>query len=94
MPKKTTIKDIKIVGDNILVEQILEDEITDGLIKSVQYEDKAYCGKIVALGKEAPPYLVPGMVVYFNKYSSISFPFQGKDYLTIKVADIVGYQNG
>lgn len=78
-----TLKELKLTPGNVLVEEILESEDMGGLVKPVAYEDKAYMGRVIkgSVGK----------IVFFNKYSSTEFPFEGKKYLMLKTEDIVAY---
>lgn len=82
------LKDIKVLADNILVEPIQEEEKVGELIKPVWYEDRAYQGKVVKTGKDVKD-IGLGQIVFFNKYAATVFPFNGKEYLVLKVEDII-----
>lgn len=91
MAKKPSINRLKVTPGNIIVEQILEDEEIGGLLKSAQYEDKAYMGRVLLSGEGSS--VKPGDTVYFNKYSSTAFPFEGKGFLLLKNEDIIAYSS-
>jgi len=95
------IEDLKVTQDNILIEPIKGDEEieiepvkgeADELIKPEQYEDKAYRGTIIKKGEKVS--LPIGAIVYFNKYSSTEFEFEGKKYLVLKQEDVIAYYVG
>ena len=90
LKKLQNLKSLKILSSNILVEPILESEEVGELIKTVQYDDKAFSGRVVLIGEEVKDIEV-GCIVYFNKYSSTVFPLDGIDYFVLKEEDIIGF---
>ena len=73
---------------NLLVDPIKGEEVTvSGLVRPEQYEDKAYKGRVI---KGEDPF-TEGTVVYFNKYSWITFPYEGKEYISLRVEDVIAY---
>lgn len=78
--------------DNILVDPIDPTETTDsGLVMDSQYEDKSYSGKVLSVGPDVKE-IKKGMTVYFNKYSSSTFPFKTKEYEILREEDILAYK--
>ncbi len=87
------INKLNILGDNILVEPIKPDiETESGLISPTQYEDKAFAGKVIKVGNEVKRIKI-GSIVYFNKYSTTSFIFDAKEYLILKIEDIIAFSD-
>lgn len=89
------LKNLKILGDNILIDPIMGDEVVKAgminLIKTQQYEDKAYSGKVLKIGSLVQESKLLGATVYFNQYASTKFPFEGKEYLILKSEDVLGF---
>lgn len=83
--------ELVILKDYILVKGIIENEEVGGLVKPTQYDDKASCGTVLKVGPESK---IPiGSVVYFNKYSSVIFPFEGEEFLVLRDEDAVAYHS-
>ncbi len=92
------IKKFNILYDNIFVEGI-ELEEKSGIVTSNAYEDKPELGKVLSVG--AGRLLDSGIiksltvkvgdVIYFNKYSTTKFNFDGKDYFVVREEDVVGF---
>ena len=89
------ISKYKLLHDNVLVEAIQEEEMSGGIHKPAQYEDKPEFGRVVSLGQgiNSDPevsVLKIGQSVVFNKYSTTKFRVDGKDYYIVRYEDIVG----
>lgn len=93
MPKQQSqLKNLKLLADNVLVEPISPNiETQSGLIAPTQYEDKAFMGRVIKIGEDIKKKNLIGSIVYFNKYSTTSFIFDGKEYLILKVEDLIAY---
>lgn len=87
-----------ILYDNVFVKGI-EIEERDGIIKPASYEDKPELGTVIKVGggrlldsgTVVPLSVQAGDTVYFNKYSTVKFNFDGEDYFVVREEDIVGY---
>lgn len=101
MPKRKGNLDItafNILYDNVFVKGI-EIEERDGIIVPASYEDKPEIGLVIKVGEGRifdngnviPLKVKEGDTVYFNKYSSVKFNFDGEDYFVVREEDIVGY---
>lgn len=101
MAKKGSNLDItkfNVLYDNVFVKGI-ELEERDGIVKPAQYDDKPELGVVIKVGMgrlfengEIVPLAVKeGDTVYFNKYSTVKFNFDGNDYYVVREEDIVGY---
>lgn len=92
------IEKFNILYDNVFVRGI-EIEERDGIVKPAQYDDKPEIGEVVRVGEGrifdngtiVPLKVKVGDTVYFNKYSTVKFNFDGKDYYVVREEDIVGY---
>ena len=65
-------------------------ETKGGLIAPEQYEDKSFAGKVIKVGNKAKQIKV-GSIVYFNKYSTTNFIFDAKEFLIIRIEDIIAF---
>jgi len=87
-----------ILYDNVFVKGI-EIEERDGIVKPASYDDKPELGlvikvgtgRILETGEILPLAVKPGDTVYFNKYSSTKFNFDGEDYFVVREEDVIGY---
>lgn len=92
------VASFNILNDNVFVKGI-EIEERDGIIKPASYEDKPELGTVIKVGTGrildsgtvVPLAVKPGDTVYFNKYSTTKFNFDGEDYFVVREEDIVGY---
>lgn len=97
--KKINLINLKVLHDNVLIEPV-EEESDDGVLRPVQYEDKAEIGVVVKVGPgrwlESGDLLnttvKTGDLVQFNKYSPTKIKIEGKDYLYIREEDILSKQ--
>lgn len=95
---KFKISDFQILHDNILIKGIDVTE-RDEIIKPLQYDDKPELGEVITpgtgrvldSGAVLPTTVKKGDTVYFNKYSTVKFNFDGEDYYIVREEDIVGY---
>lgn len=95
---KLDITQFNVLYDNVFVKGI-EIEERDGIVKPAQYDDKPELGIVIKVGTgrlfdngELIPLAVKeGDTVYFNKYSTVKFNFDGQDYFVVREDDIVGY---
>ncbi|MEK0325141.1 MAG: hypothetical protein QQN63_05500 [Nitrosopumilus sp.] len=102
MNRKINLNKMVILWDNILVEPIIEEEGHEGVIKPMQYEDKADVGIVIKIGEGrlldsgewVKPRVKEGDLVTFNKYSPTKLKIDGKDYFYIREEDIISRQNG
>mgnify|MGYP001575259050 CR=1 FL=1 len=96
--KNIDIKKFHILYDNVFVRGI-DIEEKDGIIKPAQYEDKPEIGEVISVGEGrifdngtiVPLKVQPGDIVYFNKYSTTKFNFDGSDWYAVREEDILGY---
>lgn len=87
-----------VLYDNVLIKG-LEVEERDGVYKPAQYDDKPDMGEVLKAGpgrlldnRDLVPLSVKiGDIVYFNKYSSTKFNYDGVDYYLLREEDIYGY---
>ena len=100
MAKKNNIDITKfnILYDNVFVKGV-EIKERDGIIKPSSYEDKPELGEVIKVGEGrifdngtiVPLKVKIGDTVYFNKYSTTKFNFDGVDYFVVREEDVVGY---
>lgn len=96
--KKTNIQDFNILYDNVFVKGIEVEEV-GGILTPSSYEDKPELGEVLKIGEGRifengtviPLRVAVGDVVYFNKYSSTKFRFDGEDYFVVREEDIVAF---
>lgn len=96
---KIDLNKFNVLYDNIFVKGI-EIEERDGIVRPTSYEDKPELGEVLRIGTGRlldnghlePLKLMVGDLVYFNKYSSTKFNYDGVDYYVIKEEDCVAYQ--
>jgi len=92
------VSSFNILYDNVFVKG-LEIEERDGIVKPASYDDKPELGVVIKVGggrllddgAVVPLSVKPGDTVYFNKYSTTKFNFDGEDYFVVREEDIVGY---
>lgn len=92
------IDKFNILYDNIFVKGI-EIEEKDGIIKPSNYDDKPEIGEVLRIGEGRifdngtviPLKVQVGDTIYFNKYSSTKFNFDGEDFYVIREEDVIGY---
>lgn len=95
---KLDIASFNVLYDNVFVKGI-EIEERDGIIKPHQYDDKPELGTVIKVGtgrlldsgSSVPLVVMVGDTVYFNKYSTVKFNFDGEDYFVVREEDIVGF---
>lgn len=95
---KLDIASFNVLYDNVFVKGI-EIEERDGIVKPAQYDDKPELGLVIKIGSgrlfdsgETVPLMVKeGDTVYFNKYSTVKFNFNGEDYFVVREEDIVAF---
>ena len=74
-------------------------EEKDGIIKPAQYEDKPEIGEVIGVGEGRifdngtiiPLKVQKGDTVFFNKYSSTKFNFDGEDIFIVREEDVISY---
>lgn len=96
--KNIDITKFNILYDNVLIRAV---EITEknGIVKPAQYEDKPEIGEVLNVGEGrmlengtiVPLKVKKGDTVFFNKYSSTKFNFDGDDIYLVRQEDIVAY---
>jgi len=97
-PTSIDIKKFVILYDNVFVKGINIEE-KDGILKPDSYEDKPELGEVINVGEGrifdngviVPLRVQIGDIVYFNKYSSTKFNFDGNDYFVVREEDVTGY---
>lgn len=90
------------LSDRLVVLPIEEPELTaGGVVLPDQAKEKPQRGTIIALGPEAevpvgqfdgdgtPAPLSVGDTIIFSKYGGTEFSFEGRDYMVLRVADIL-----
>lgn len=96
--KNVDITKFHILYDNVFVKGINIEE-KDGIVKPAQYEDKPEIGEVISIGEGrifengsiVPLKVKTGDIVYFNKYSTTKFNFDGEDFYVVREEDIIGY---
>lgn len=96
--RNVNIDSFNVLYDNIFVKGI-EIEERDGIIKPQQYDDKPELGLVIKVGTgrlldsgdSIPLTVAAGDTVYFNKYSTVKFNFDGEDYFVVREEDVVGF---
>lgn len=96
--KPFNLKDFNVLYDYVFVKPI-EIEERDGIITPAQYDDKPELGTVIKVGQGrifdngtiVPLIVKEGNIIYFNKYSTVKFNFDGEDYYVLREHDIVGY---
>lgn len=96
--KNIDITKFNILYDNVLVKAVEISE-KDGIVKPAQYEDKPEIGEVLNVGEGRllesgdilPLKVKKGDTVFFNKYSSTKFNFDGDDIYLVREDDIVAY---
>jgi len=86
----------KLLYDEVLIEPIIFEESSNGLVNPQQYEDKAEFGKVLLVGNGrlldngtvVKPLVKKGDTVLFQKYSAQKVRVSGVDYLIIREEDI------
>ena len=92
------IKKFHILYDNVLIKSVGISE-RDGIIKPAQYEDKPEIGEVIGVGEGRifdngniiPLKVKKGDTVFFNKYSSTKFNFDGEDIYIVREEDVISY---
>ena len=84
----------KPLADRVLVEPIAaETKTASGIIIPVTAKEKPQEGTVVAVGngkKDEPLTVKVGDKVLYGKYSGAELKLEGKDYLIIREADLLG----
>lgn len=96
--KNIDITKFNILYDNVLVKAVEISE-KDGIVKPAQYEDKPEIGEVLNVGEGrifdngtiVPLKVKKGDTVFFNKYSSTKFNFDGDDIYLVREDDVLGY---
>lgn len=92
------MKDIKPLGDRVVVEPISEEEVTKSgiVIPDTAEKEKPEQGKVIAVGpgkieggKRIPLEVKAGDIVLFAKYGPSEVKIEDKEYLVIKEEDIL-----
>jgi chaperonin GroES len=83
---------IKPLGDRVLVEPALAEEMTSaGIIIPDTAKEKPHKGKVVAVGagkKDEPLTVQVGDEVLYGKYAGTELTLEGKEYLIMRESDI------
>lgn len=83
---------IKPLGDRVLVEPALAEEMTSsGIIIPDTAKEKPHKGKVVAVGngkKDEPLTVGVGDEVLYGKYAGTELTLEGKEYLIMRESDI------
>lgn len=93
-----TIEDFNILNDNVLIKSIVVTE-RKGVIIPETYEtkpelgtvEKIGTGRLLESGSREDLTVAIGDIVYFNKYSTTKFSFNGDDFYVVREEDIVAY---
>ncbi len=84
------LMNFKPLGERVLVERLEEDTKTaSGIIIPDNAKEKPLEGKILAIGSEVKDVKVGDRVV-FGKYSGTEIKLEGKEYLILKLEDVLG----
>lgn len=97
--KLPKITDFKLLYDNVLVRALVVRE-KRGVIVAIGSDNKPEIGEVVSIGSgrlldngESIPLNVKVKdIVYFNKYLSTKFNFDGEDFYVLREEDIVAYK--
>lgn len=80
----------KPLGERVLVERLEEDTKTaSGIIIPDNAKEKPLEGIVKAIGKEVKEVKV-GDTIVFGKYSGTEVKLEGKEYLILKLEDVLG----
>lgn len=82
---------IKVLWDNVLIEPLKQDGVTESGILLVSGDEKE-CpqqGKVVGIGKKGESELKEGDIVIFDKYVPNIIDIDKKQYLIVKEKDIL-----
>ena len=80
----------KPLGERILVERLEEDTKTaSGIIIPDNAKEKPLTGEVKAIGSEVKEVSVNDKIV-FGKYSGTEVKLDGKEYLILKLEDVLG----
>mgnify|MGYP001579813282 CR=1 FL=1 len=96
--KKIDVRDFQILYDNVLIKSTEIGE-RDGIIKPAQYDDKPEMGEVIGVGEGRifdngtiiPLKIKMGDTVFFNKYSSTKFNFDGDDVYIVREEDVIAF---
>ena len=71
----------------ILVEPIKDDVVEGGIYVPQSVDEKPIKGKVLKVGSECP--VSVGEVVIFKKWADQSIKEKGKEYLLVKIEDLI-----
>lgn len=82
---------VKPIGDRVLLSvQEMEEKTKSGLYIPQTAQEKTQTGAVVAVGDDKDAIKVKkGDKVMYDKYAGTSVQIDGKDYLIVKMADII-----
>lgn len=72
----------------IVVEPIKESVVEGGVYVPQDINERPMRGKVLKVGSKAP--VVEGEVVVFKKWADQSVKYEGKEYLLVKIEDLIG----
>ena len=96
--KNIDITKFHILYDNVMIKSVEISE-RDGIVKPAQYDDKPEIGEVIGVGEGRifdngtiiPLKVKMGDTVFFNKYSSTKFNFDGEDVYVVREEDVISY---
>jgi len=71
----------------ILVDPIKEDTVSGGIYVPQNETERPMRGKVLKIGSKAP--VIEGDVIVFKKWADQSVKYEGKEYLLVKIEDLI-----
>lgn len=87
---------IRVLGDRILVQRLMEDEIKESkIIIPLSAKKLSMQAKVLALGigKDIPPEIKVGGTIFVGRYTGIEFKIGGEEFSILKCDDILAVIN-
>lgn len=81
------MSEIKILGENILVEKLESEKVGEIILASQEKEDSTLKAKVISYGEDVIN-INKNYIVYFKKYAATEITLNNKNYLMIKYSDI------
>lgn len=97
-PTNIDIRDFQLLHDHVLIQEVKIEE-KDGIVVPDSYEGKPELGRVISVGsgRIADNGSIVDLVVrrddtvYFNRYTTTKYNFDGNDYYVVREEDIVGF---
>ena len=89
--KSIQMKELQPINQHVLLEMGAKEEKTaSGIIIPDTVNEKPQYAKVVAMSGIEDPEIAVGDVVFYKNFSGTELEFEGKEYLMIPYADILG----